>query len=69
MTSAPIELLNPSRNWQIGSLGQLYSLDISGDLHVSNKIIAKDISISGLFETATPVFSDISLTNYKDASL
>ena len=43
-------------------------MDISGDLHVSNKIIAKDISISGLFETATPVFSDISLTNYKDAS-
>jgi hypothetical protein len=31
-----IELLNPNRQWNIGSKGQLYRLDVSGDININN---------------------------------
>tara|TARA_B110000977_G_C11082860_1_gene493505 strand:+ start:141 stop:3221 length:3081 start_codon:yes stop_codon:yes gene_type:complete len=49
----PIELLNPNRKWKIGHKGQLKELDISGilnisgDLHYTNKITGYDLDLYG----------------------
>jgi hypothetical protein len=49
----PIEFLNPSRQWKMGHKGQLKELDvsgvinISGDMHCTNKITGFHMELSG----------------------
>ena len=62
-----LELLNPNRNWSIGTHGQLNFVNISGDLSAIN-INVNDISVNEVLKATSAlidnaIFNNITINN------
>ena len=56
--AAAIELLNPNRQWNIGSKGQLNQLDVNGNLSVAN-----DLSVNNNIQTYKITVDELTINN------